>query len=112
MTRANRSWDFAGYRKTREGIFEPCDLTIEHRDIEMLSCARRIARAQSAQNRYHAIKGGGEITDRYAASSWLAAGLAGDAHRAAERLCDDIVGGRRSHRSGLPEAGNRAQNNP
>ena len=109
MPRAEPSGNIARYRVARERILEHRDLAIEHRDIDVIADAVAVTHAQGRHDRNNAVKRGRQIADRYAASHRLTAGIAGDTHRAAERLRHDVVGGRRSLRSGLPEPGNRAQ---
>src|SRR5712692_4418029 len=104
MARSDGTRHLASRRVTRERVLEPRHLAIEHRDIQMASRAAQITLAQGRQNCDDAIESRCQIADRYAAAGGLAVSLTGYAHGAAERLRDDVIGGRRRHRTGLPEA--------
>ena len=74
-------------------------------DEIMIRYERQIYRVcyRFVENRDDAIERRRQIANRHAAAGWLAIGLPGYAHSAAERLRDDVIGRRRRHRAGLPE---------
>ncbi|CAD5296742.1 hypothetical protein BOS5A_230455 [Bosea sp. EC-HK365B] len=93
-------------------VAEHGNLGIEQRHVEHRAFASRIAPAQRGEDAGGGIKTGIDVGDGIARLHRRALGLAGDRHRAAHSLDQEVVAGARRIGAVLAEAGDRAIDQP
>ena len=104
---SERPRDLAGRGVLGDGVLEDGDLAVEHRDVDKLALAGLFALIEGGQRAVGAHHAGDDVADRGADAHGVSVRLAGDAHDAAHRLDDHIVGGPAGIGAGLAEAGDR-----
>ena len=105
MTVAERDGHVARGRVTSDGIFENSELAVEHADVDFLAFSRPFAVEEGEHDAIGRKHPGDDITDRSAHTGWFAILRPRDAHDAAHRLHNDVVGRLEHVRTAVAEAG-------
>ncbi len=112
MPRADRPGHAPRRHVARDRVLEQRDLAIEHRDVHVGASPRALALVEGRDRRRGREHAGGDVADRRAHARGLALGLAGQAHDAAHRLHDHVVGRALAQRPRGAEPGDGDQHEP
>src|SRR6266581_5432767 len=112
MRIANALGKFAGDEIVERLERERTDRRIDQRSVDITAAPGLLAPRQSGKDADGRVDAGENICNRHADPRWRAVGGAGHAHDATDPLRHKVVTGARGRRSGLPETGDRAVDQP